>query len=566
MTALIAILTLLFIPAAMLFINMLRRKSNILWMLATLGALIAGLVVYLTRRYIPQEFTPLTWQPEAFFFISPGLLVDTTSWIFALALVTQVLAIMLTSVARMGSKSLSPTETPQQTNGSDNIPSGSQASSQSTDWRAWAANLALTSLGLVAVLSGNLLTLLFAWAALDVAELMVLLGQVSTNTIRRQVVSAFSTRFAGIAMLVLAGIVMWNQDGRLDFSSISPQASLFLLLSAGLRLGILPIHVPFLNELPIRIGLGTPIRLVPVAASLVLLVRSAETGIQGITGLALLGLTALAGLIGGIGWLRAQDEISGRSNWILATTSLAAAAMILAQPTASLAWSLATLLPGCLIFIASQRRLFLAPILLLGTLCLTGLPYTPLWAGTNIFVPTIATANLFEHTIVLLTGLLFVVIHALLLAGYLMYGLRGIFIPDGKPQQQVDRWVWLLYIPGLVILPVVHILLGWLIRPNPVQATLVMWVEGAAALGIAAAIWYFTARPARSDYSSRISSAIRQWLSVENIYRSFYRPLGWFSRVIAQAIRMISIVLEGEAGILWALVLLVLVLVYLQQS
>ena len=35
--------------------------------------------------------------------------------------------------------------------------------------------------------------------------------------------------------------------------------------------------------------------------------------------------------------------------------------------------------------------------------------------------------------------------------------------------------------------------------------------------------------------------------------------------LVSQIIKVISTVLEGEAGILWALVLLVLVLVFLQQ-
>jgi hypothetical protein len=562
MTALIAIFLLLFIPGAMLTIHILRREAKSLWILAMLGALLAWPAVYLASRHIPEEIASFTWQPISLFSLSPVLLVDSTSWIFALVLATQLLAVMLTSVARFGEKSKPDQDNSPTDDKKESLPFSLPIASQSKSWQAWAGNLALTSLGLVAVLAGNLLTLLLAWAALDIVEMIILMGQVSTSELRGKVVITFSTRIAGMAVLLAAGIIIWSQGGLLEFNSISSQASLLLVLAAGLRLGILPIHVPFLQELPMRIGLGTILRLVPVSACLILLVRSAEVGIQGTIGLVMLGLTALAGLAGGVSWLRARDELAGRPYWILTTSSLSMAAAIQAQPTAALAWSLAAMLPGTLIFINSVKRRSLAPIIITGALCLTGLPFTPVWAGTSVFQPATVPSDIAGKIFTLLVGLILIAVHALLLAGYLIHGLRGNLIPNDIPRQQVERWVWLLYIPGLIILPILHGWLGWMIHPDARQATLMMWAEGPSALGLASAIWFFTSRPA---HLARFTSPKNPLLSAEHISRPLYQLFLLLFLFFSQVVRVISTVLEGEAGILWALVLLVLVLVFLQQ-
>jgi len=573
MIILIAIFLLLLIPAVMLAVRLLRNRASYLWSLGFFGALVVWPLVLFSRLNMPQVVAFLSWQPQVFFPFSPELLLDTTSWVFAFALATQVLSVMMTSVARLSGPNLvAPEIQSGSINPEDQPPSPTFIALQaplyqSNNWRAWAGNLALTSFGLVAVLAGNLLTLVLAWAALDIVELVILLGQVTTGQQRERVVVAFSARVGGIAVMFMAGIVIWQQAGGLDFSSITPQSSLVLMLAAGLRLGILPLHLPFTHELPMRRGIGTILRQVPVAASLVLLVRTAEIPVP--TGVVpyLICFTALAGGFGAIGWLRAADELAGRPYWILTTASLAMAAALHNQPQACLVWSLAALLPGTLLFTTSLRRRILAPIILLSLLGLTGLPITPTWAGTSIFQPLGATAGVIAQIFSWLTGFFFIGVHAMLLAGYLVHGLRGIMYSDGEPVTQVERWIWLLYFPGLLLLPVIHWLLGWHIRSTMgypwslPETSLLTWVEGPLALGLAAAIWYYRPRLVKEVIAVSMTQSARQWLPVS----LFYRFIWGIYRIIAQIIKVISITLEGEAGILWALVLMVLILVSLQR-
>ena len=150
------------------------------------------------------------------------------------------------------------------------------------NWKAWAANLALTSLGLVAVLAGNLLTLLLAWSALDIIGIIdpAWSGVDQCSSVGRSCVPSGARWWHDRAA---AG---WDCDlGRGRATKFWPDrvasANLLLFTAAGLRLGIFPLQVPFFQELPLRIGLGTTLRLVPAAASLVLMVRTAEAGSAG---------------------------------------------------------------------------------------------------------------------------------------------------------------------------------------------------------------------------------------------------------------------------------------------
>ena len=479
-----------------------------------------------------------------------------------MALVTLLMAVMLTSVARLERyaaplQASPPPQEDQENPSQDRIPTA-----QGAHWKAWAANLALTSLGLVAVLAGNMLTLLLAWVALDIIEGLILFGQGASSEERGQVVRVFSTRLGGVVTLMLAGIICWSQGEQFNFDMSSDLATLFLFAAAGLRLGILPIFTPLFRELSMRVGLGTILRLIPVASSLMLLVRCANTGAQGISGLVLLGFAALAGLVGGIGWLRAQDELAGRPYWILATTSLVMAAAILRQPTTSLAWSLVVLLPGSLLFLSSLKNRLLFVIWLLGIMGLIGLPFTPAWIGTNLFQMSYAAEGFAAQSIVVLLGLIFFIVHVFLVAGYVVLILRGISHAMTEQQPKVDRWVWLLYLPGLLSLPILHGVLSWAIQPGQANIPLVMWVEGASASGIAAAIWYYISRPTQRK---RIFFTNQPWFSSGRIYQPISQLFDVLAYLIAQIIKVTSNLLEGEAGILWAIVLLVLSLAFLQQ-
>ena len=222
------------------------------WLIALVGSLAAWLLVLLARPRPAYVVSLVNWRPVTYFPDSPIILVDSISWPFALALATLVLAVIITVPIRQ----------------------------QGINWHAWASSLALVGFGLLAVLAGNPLTLMLAWAALDILEIFILLVQVRESKVLVQTLTAFTPGIGGLGLLLWADVAARAAGNPLTFigdsASVVPMnLSLFLLIALGLRLGVLPLHLPYFREPPMRRGLGTSLRLVPAAASLVLLARTA---------------------------------------------------------------------------------------------------------------------------------------------------------------------------------------------------------------------------------------------------------------------------------------------------
>jgi hypothetical protein len=58
-----------------------------------------------------------------------------------------------------------------------------------------------------------------------------------------------------------------------ELSGCAAASRFYLLLAAGLRLGVLPLHLPYASEAAIRRGFGSALRLISAGSSLILLAR-----------------------------------------------------------------------------------------------------------------------------------------------------------------------------------------------------------------------------------------------------------------------------------------------------
>ena len=523
MLPLIAILLLCLTPLIMLIIRLVRPGFAFIWLVAAAGTLLAYPLMLLSGIGIPKVIPLVTWQPETIFPASPALRVDSLSWPYAIALTALALAIILTAVVRQ-----------QQSSG---LP--------------WAGSLVLVMLGLFAVLAGNRLTLLLAWAALDLVELFILISQVHGPPLRQRVMVTFSIRAAGILFLFWATILPATDSPGLLFENISPQANLLVLLAASLRLGILPFHLPFPEGLPIRRGLGTAIYMASTAGSLVVLGRVASIAIPAPFTTILLALAGLAALYGSLMWAIAGDELNGRPFWTLGTSALSIAAAVRGQPAASLAWGLICLLPGSLLFLTSARHRYLQPLLLAGLLCASSLPFTPAWDAAQVYTPMKLST----------LGPLFLLAQILLLAGYVRYAMQLIPSLEG-----VERWVWVVYPLGLLILPVNDILVSYWNKIPPASwradwpVSVWGWIGGPVTLGLAILFWVWSQRSRRTS-----ETFLRVW--------KFSLSLNWLNRLILtlyqsihKLVDWITTILEGEGGVLWALVLLAILFTVLANS
>jgi hypothetical protein len=523
---LIAISVLVLVPLTMSVIGLIRPNFPFQWPLALLGALAAWFLVLFSKTKEPHIIPLLSWQPETLFPASPALLVDPISWIYGLALLTLCLAVLLTTVVRR----------PQ------------------SGWRSWAGTLILAGFGLLAVFSGNLVTLMMSWAALDLFEAWILFDWIRRSEVRMRFLIALSTRAFGIAFLIGAGIVTRANSEVLSFTSVPSSASILLLMAAALRLGVLPLQAPFLQDHPLRRGLGTPLRLVPAAASLVLLARAGGAQIPAAFAPFLLFFAGLAAVYSAVSWMAANSELSGRPYWILGMASLAVAAAVRMQPGASVAWGIASILSGGALFMYSTRTKGLIPIILLGTLALTAFPFTPTWAGSAMYQLNVSEPT-FLFDIVINLVLLFS--QLALVFGYIRHALRGVETPSG-----LERWVWIFYPLGLGFLILAEYFLGWQIWLEWVQTPSNLWWIGGIVLVTTVSLRYFLYKQESLQTLRRFSKGMATWstsfwgklLGMQWFYRFVWVVYHFLGRIIA----WFTEILEGDGGILWALVFLFL--------
>jgi len=524
-------IVLLFVAAlVILMIRRLRPGFGYSWLLAVLTVLVVWILLLYFHFRPPPALILLNWLPVNMIEGTLIFQLDAPAWVYTFALAGLAAGVILTASARLQYRSNPIT---------------------------WAATLAITAAGMLATLAGTPLALVLAWTLVDVIELAFLLGAAQEKQLGSDAVVAFLVRTTG--SLVLMGTMVLSQaDGQaLLLIAPRPDLSIFLLLAAGLRLGVLPIHLPYMREPILRRGISTTLRMAAAASSLVLLARLPPNVVPVVWYPWLLFLAGLAGIYGAGVWLISPDEIRGRPYWMIALASLAVVSVIRGYPEASLAWGTVLILSGAGLFLYSARDLRLSLWPALGGLALTGLPLTP--AGAGWLGLTVLPINLPDFW--------FLLVHVLLLLGYVRHLLR----PE-ETLSTMERWIRGVYPFGLLVLVATAWLaafLGW-----SGALGLERWWASLSALLLAVVGWFglrwllpwWNSHPEQTGWVSALAKPVGGVLNNLLSLDWLYQLGAWLYLLVQRLIQALTAILEGEGGVLWVLVLLALLVSLMQSS
>ena len=507
----------LFLTAlALVILHVTRPGFRYAWLTAVGGAFLTWISVLLWQVFMPLEFELPSWQ-AGLFRDTPALLADRLAWPYALGLASLALALVLTAVVR------------------DDFP----------DPLGWAGILTLTGFGMWAVLAKNPLTLALVWAAIDLADLSVQIRTVQGERANERVVSGFAARVLGIVVLILAGMVSLSSGSPLDFETVRPNVGTLLVIATGLRLGVLPLHLAYTSEVGARRGFGTALRLVTAASSLVLLARIPAEGALSPFSPFLLIFVTIAAVYGGLQWIRSTDELAGRPFWVIGMASLAIASALRGNPLGAVAWGTALLLAGGALFLStSQNKILSRLVLILGAWGISSLPFSPTASGWESGVAfTWGTWITFP---------VLIVAQALLVTGFIRHAL----VPSaGTSVESQPVWAKNIHPIGIGILLFSLTLLGLFGWDG--ARTLGALPAGLVAAALTGALYWLRPRlaflnPVRAHWVQP-EARVSRLDSFYGLLWNLYRQLGRFSGFLAS-------LLEGDGGILWALLFLVLFL------
>lgn len=520
MFILITVTTLLITALVLLVLNFSAPNFRYNWLIATGGALLGWISVFLWQMQMPLSIQFPAWQPQILFTQSPTFVGDGIAWIFSLSLATLCLAIILTAVVR------------------SNFPRPIN----------WVGTLILTALGILAVVADNPLTLVLIWSAIDISELIAQMRAVEDPKLSERNVVAFASRAAGIFVLLWADMVSVANGQALDFRSAPPQAGLYLVLAVGLRIGVLPLHLPYPSESALRRGFGTGLRMISAASSLILLARIPTSSITSSLTPYLLILVSLTAVYGGWQWLRAPDELTGRPFWLIGMGSLAIAAALRANPIGAAAWGCGLILAGGALFLSSEQNKWLSRALWINAWGLSALPFslTATGWGSGVIPPLLGW----------LSWPFLIAAHAMLVAGFIRQSLRTTTRTSSEEQQ---IWAKNVYPIGISLLLLMIILLGLFGWAGALQLGS-LFVAVITSLLIIGLLWLSPRlrilNPVRAHWVRPASASWLDW--GYQVLWNLYRQLGRISNVI-------SGVLEGESGVMWTLLVLVLFASFLAQ-
>ena len=518
-----------FVGAFAIFIlQRLRPSYGDSWLVALGVSLIVwGLVLVLHWQENAAISLSMWWPVDRTVFLT--FQADRISWMYAFSLASLGMAVALTAAVRLRYEITS---------------------------LIWTQTLLLLGAGLLVVLAGSFTTLIFVWTVIDIVELLVMLANVRKPSLRQSAVLSFMLSITGTFMVVWAMVRSQAFGTPLNMTNIIPEVGVLLILAVGLRLGVVPLHLPYGEEPRLRRGLGTIVRLATSASSLVVLARLPMQVIPDRWQVLMLAFAALAAVYCGAMWAATKNELEGRPFLVIAVAGMAFACVIQGNPIASIAWGVGLILYGGLIFLASLHYLPIYIIAGLGLVGFSGLPFTPSASGwTGLITSPFSAVSVF-----------FIVAHALILFGYLRHALRTAGEMTG-----IERWVKIVYSAGLGGL----IVIGWVIAVIGQAGGLAIGVWWAAIPSVVVAgggMWVLSRTVVRQEavegegWFAIIAKPVGHWVGVIFGLNWVYRSLFFLYHLLQQLVNFFSLLLEGQGGMLWALLLLALLSTLIASS
>lgn len=462
--------------------------------------------VLLWHFRMPIGYSPIPLDSALFSYYNPEWVVNEVSWLFSIAIV--VLTTSFTFVSMIN----------------ESVPPG-----------IWFRAIFVAFIGLASVTANNLFTVLLAWAAFDIFNLIDELILVTWDNKIRVTVN-FSLRIVGI------GLALWvtssDYSSRSGFYIDSTWGILALLLAIIIRIGVLSQPSLPNKEASFPRGYRSFVQLVSAISCIFLIGYLPITLLDPKLLIFLLILSSLTSAYLGIRWLVSSSEVAGHPYWISGIGFLVISSALNRNPTGSIGLGMALIIAGGMIFLYTARHRGLAWLPSLAVFILSALPMSITGSVWNSQL-----SNFVLYWLMNIPGIV------LFVTGIIKHGLQ----PGDKAFESIPSWGKLLYLSGMGLMCLVGITLGiWGWEGSFAYKT---WWASLPVIPLGCLIFFYFMRGGKGKLP------VRKFALNRIAQPAYFSNLAWDTyRFVRKIIHAISSQLEGDSGILWSLVLLVLIL------
>lgn len=497
---------LLLAPIAILILTLLALAASNLqrgfrssWVVTLIGASLAWLSLLFLRLQLPLTLSFAAWRAGAGLEYTAHFALDDVSWPLAFVAASLLVAAVL----------------------------GQARHAVGAAWHSWAPSLVVSAAAILALVSADLLTLFFSWTLLDVLSCVLLLAYTPKAAERKAILAGFSLNLLSLSLLLAA----WT----LSFYG-SELTGVLVVVAVMLRLGLLAPRLRLIEIGSLRADLVVTLRLVPLATGFIAIARS--VALVELFRAPVLLLALVPGLYFSFKALL-QPGVNWRTLWELGAATLAIAAAIGGQTQAVIAFALISLAGNAVKGLVQNLPKFRLPTAIAGAALFLGLPLTPSQQSLTMY------ANWSSPLV-----FAFLLVQGALLAAWLRRAtLPRETIAPPEPWMRSVEWL------ALAVVPLIYMLLGLGLLPffgQPTQPPL--WPVVVIGV-ITAALFFGLPRwveriPARFHASMELFFSLR-WLEI---------AAGLASRGLSRALAFANVLLQGQAGVLWAILLMALLI------
>lgn len=512
--AAIAVIVLQFVP----------KGTGIAWLVALVSSLAAWIFTLIIKSRLPFSYSNQIFISLGMTGTVPSFQFDIISWPMVMTVFAAINGALIVSSARIGLDS---------------------------NEREWAGILLLGALGISACLSDNLMTSIIIIGLFDLLDLLIILSHNDDSENSVHILIHSSWRLISIIFLMAAYAWQLSFPGYTDaWKSIQPGPGNLILVVCIIRFTLFPAlkitGYPRFSKngiFVVRIIVGFLI-----AASILL--KMSYHPAESVARNLLLGYLWITALISSV-WLLRNSEETKAIGWLVFSGSILCAEFVYGFSASGILFSITVVVLIQIVLLVYPVGRYSKIFGILGAAGFSGLPYTPNNTGLTGF-----------SWIGYIPGFIF--LFPAILAFWSFF--RTLFEKKSVENLLAERWSNFVAPSGL-ILPVITpwiITFSWL--PNPFQFQLsiqaLIITFGAIGLNAAEKMKLFTIENFVMRYKHLINN-FRDRVEVYPILFSTRQPS--IVELLQKPVFFVTDLFEGDGGIIWAVLCLVLVVTILKS-